>query len=135
ISPYLFYDDLKAALSWLEKAFGLEMAFTLPDPHGSIMHAEMKLYDGIIMMGPTNDEQNSKSPATLGGIHQSLYIYVDDVDAHHNQAKAAGATILFEPADQFWRDRMYSAHDMEGQQWTFAQHVKDIAAEDMKPDQ
>lgn len=133
ICPYLFYDDLKAALVWLEKAFGLETIFSLPDPQGTIMHAEMKLHEGIIMMGPTSDEQNCHSPAKLGGIHQSLYIYVDDVDAHYAQAKIKGARILCEPADQFWGDRMYAAQDLEGQQWTFAQHVKDIAPEDMKP--
>ena len=134
ICPYLFYDDINAALNWLEKAFGLETVFSIPDPQGAIMHAEMKLYDGIIMMGPTSDEQNCKSPKSLGAIHQSLYIYVDDVDAHYNQAKAANAKILMEPSDQFWGDRMYAVFDLEGQQWTFAQHVKDVAPEDMKPD-
>lgn len=134
ICPYLFYDDLKAAIDWLENAFGLENLFIIPDPQGAIMHAEMKLYDGIIMMGPTNEEQKCKSPKNLGAIHQSLYIYVDDVDAHYDQAKAAGATIIFEPADQFWGDRMYAALDLEGHQWTFAKHVKDVSPEDMEPD-
>ena len=60
-------------------------------------------------------------------------MYVDDVDAHFKRAKAAGATILEEPADQFYGDRRYGVEDPEGHQWFFATHVRDVAPEDMKP--
>lgn len=35
--------------------------------------------------------------------------------------------------DMFWGDRTYVAEDLEGHRWTFAEHVKDVAPEDMKP--
>lgn len=63
---------------------------------------------------------------------RTQYLFVEDVDAHFGRAKAAGAKILQEPADQFYGDRTYCAQDPEGHQWYFAQHVRDVAPEDMK---
>ena len=74
-----------------------------------------------------------QGPGKRGYVHGDVYIYVDDVDAHYEQAKAAGAKITQEPADQFYGDRRYMAEDPEGQHWTFATHVKDVAPEDMQP--
>jgi uncharacterized glyoxalase superfamily protein PhnB len=67
----------------------------------------------------------------LPGIHQSLYVYVDDVDAHFRNAVEAGAEPLTEPADMFWGDRMYAVKDLEGHHWSFAQHVRDVALQDL----
>ena len=71
--------------------------------------------------------------AGRGGATQLVYVYVDDVDKHFATAKAAGAGILGEPSDQFYGDRTYGAEDPEGHQWSFAQHVRDVAPEDMHP--
>jgi len=131
ITPYLYYENVAAALSWLGKAFGFHERMRMPGPEGSIMHAEMELADGVIMMGrPGPDYRN---PKRVGGVTQSLYVYVDDVDKHFIRAREAGAKILAEPADQFYGDRRYGAEDLEGHHWYFAQHVRDIAPEDMKP--
>jgi uncharacterized glyoxalase superfamily protein PhnB len=62
-----------------------------------------------------------------------LYEDVDDVDAHYEAAKAAGAHIFLELADQYYGDRTYGAEDPEGHQWSFAQHVRDVDPEDMHP--
>jgi uncharacterized glyoxalase superfamily protein PhnB len=134
ITPYLFYNDVKAASDWLSKAFGFTQRMEMPGPDGAIMHAEMTLHEALVMMGLASEEQGSKSPAQLDGINQSLYIYVDDLEAHCRQAQAAGAEITSEITQMFWGDKMYVAKDLEGHRWTFAQHVKDVAPEDMKPD-
>lgn len=62
------------------------------------------------------------------GHHQfsNLYVYVPDVDAHCRQAKAAGATIINEPEDQFYGDRRYTAEDVEGHTWHFATNIRDF---------
>jgi uncharacterized glyoxalase superfamily protein PhnB len=60
-----------------------------------------------------------------------LYVYVDDVDKHFEHARDAGATIIAEPEDQFYGDRRYGAEDLEGHHWYFAQHVRDVPAEDI----
>jgi uncharacterized glyoxalase superfamily protein PhnB len=129
----LFYEDVAGALEWLGKAFGFTERMRMPDPDGGIMHAEMDLSDARIMLGPESAEGGMRGPGQLGGVSQSLYVFVDDVDAHCAQARAAGATIVSEPETMFWGDRMYYAQDAEGHHWNFATHVKDVAPEDMKP--
>ena len=129
ITPYLLYNDVEAALNFLSTTFGFKERMRLPDEQGKIQHAEVELADGVVMMGnPGGDYQN---PKILGHTTQMLYVYVEDVDAHHARARAAGATIIQEPEDQFYGDRNYRSEDPEGHQWTFAQHVKDVALEDL----
>jgi PhnB protein len=131
ITPYLLYEDVASALAWLAQAFGLKERMRMPGPDGKISHAEMELDDGVVMMGcPGPDYRN---PKRTGHVTQELYVYVNDVDKHFECARAAGATILEKPADQFYGDRRYRAVDPEGHHWSFAQHVRDIAPEDMKP--
>ena len=64
-----------------------------------------------------------KSAGSLGALHAGVYVFVDDVDAHCAHARAAGASVLLEPGDQPWGDRMYCAVDPEGQFWMFAKHL------------
>ena len=129
ITPYLFYEDVAAAISWLTTAFGFNESFRLPGPDGKIAHAEMRLANGLIMMGcPGPAYQN---PKRLGHVTQNLYVYVDNVDAHFERARKARAQILEEPMDQFYGDRRYAAVDPEGHHWYFAEHVRDVSAEEM----
>ena len=131
IMPYLLYEDVGAALEWLSQAFGFEkhgQSFAGPD--GRLSHAEMRLGDGMLMMGcPGPTYQN---PKRLGHVTQHLYIYVEDADTHCEHARRAGATILQEPKDQFYGDRTYAASDPEGHTWYFAQHVRDVSPEEMQ---
>jgi PhnB protein len=131
ITPYLLYEDVASALAWLTQAFGFRERMRIPGPDGVVGHAEMELADGVIMLGHPGAAY--RSPKRLGGVTQHLYVYVDDVDKHFERARRAGATILAEPADQFYGDRRYGALDPEGHEWYFAQHVRDVAPEDMKP--
>jgi PhnB protein len=131
ITPYLLYEDVAAALAFLTRAFGFRERMRLPGPGGKIAHAEVELADGVVMMGcPGPDYRN---PRHLGGTTQNVYVYVDDVDKHFERARREGARILQEPADQFYGDRRYGAEDPEGHQWYFAQHVRDVAPEDLHP--
>jgi PhnB protein len=130
VTPYLYYQDVAAALRFLADAFGFHEKLRMPGPDGKVAHAEMTLGDGLVMMGcPGADYRN---PKRLGQTTQSLYVYVDDVDAHCARAKKAGAKIVDEPADQFYGDRRYGAAAPEGHHWYFATHVRDVAPEDLK---
>ena len=130
ITPYLLYENVSSAIDWLASAFGFVERMRVPGPDGKTAHAEMRLADGVIMMGcPGPEYQN---PKRLGHVTQNLYVYVDDVDAHFERAKKAGAKILEEPKDQFYGDRRYGAVDPEGHHWYFAQHVRDVPPQDMK---
>ena len=131
ITPYLLYEDVAASLAWLSDTFGFRERMRIPGPDGAITHAEMELADGVIMMGCPGPDY--RGPRKLGQVTQQLYVYVDDVDAHFERARKAGAVILAEPEDQFYGDRRYGAEDPEGHHWYFAEHVRDVAPEDLTP--
>jgi PhnB protein len=131
VTPYLYYEDVARALDWLAEAFGFRERMRLAGPDGRVTHAEMEIADGLVMMG--NPGPEFRSPRRLGQVTQNVYVYVDDVDRHFERARRAGATILAKPEDQFYGDRRYGAEDLEGHHWYFAQHVRDVAPEDLKP--
>jgi len=121
ITSNVFSDDLAAALEFLGKAFGFETRMSIPGPDGGVMHAEMQVADGVIMMSPTGGKEEWRSPRSLdGAVTQSLYVYVDALDEHCERARAAGAEIIEEPANQPYGDRRYGACDPEGHNWYFA---------------
>lgn len=130
VTPYLYYKDSAAALDFLTSAFGFTEKVRMPDQSGNVTHAEVALGDGVVMFGTPGEEY--KNPKELGATTQNIYVYVDDVDAHYEHAKAAGAEIVREPEDQFYGDRSYGAADPEGHEWYFATHVRDVSPEDME---
>jgi len=130
ITPYLYYENVSAALDWLVRVFGFRERMRMPGPDGKIVHAEVDLGDGVVMLGCPNAEY--RNPKRLGGVTQNVYVYVDHVDEHFQRAKRAGAKIFQEPADQFYGDRRYGTEDPEGHQWYFAEHVRDVSPEELK---
>jgi uncharacterized glyoxalase superfamily protein PhnB len=121
ITPYLLYQDAGAALEWLTKAFGFRETARMADENGSVGHAEMDVGNGaIVYLGSPDGYRN---PRSLGTRTALVYLYVDDLDAHHARARAEGAEIVEEPADQPYGDRRYAAADPEGQHWYFAQRL------------
>ena len=129
ITPYLLYEDVEAALEYLGLNYGFVERMRIPGEDGKPIHAKMELADGVIMMG--NPGPDYESPRRIGKSTQLIYVYVEDVDAHYEQAKAGGAVISTEPEDQFYGDRNYRTEDCEGHQWTFAQHVRDVSLDDL----
>jgi len=130
VTPYLLYHDCDAAIEFLTNALGFTERVKMPGQDGKTNHAELDLEGGVIMLG--NPGEDFKNPNELGGRTQLTYIYVDDVDAHYERAKAAGADIQREPEDQFYGDRSYSLQDPEGHSWSFATHTRDVSPEEMQ---
>lgn len=122
ITPYLLYEDAAAALDWLSAAFGFRERLRQAAPDGGVRHAEMELEDGVILLGCPGP--GYRNPARLGGVTQSLYVYVGDVDAHCRRARESGAKIIEEPGDQAYGDRRYGARDPEGHHWYFAAPIR-----------
>ncbi len=128
--PALSYRDPKTALDWLSRAFDFEvtMAIEGPDDDPTQCHYEMG-YEGRgrIMVGSEFNEWMRSPLSNNGANTTSTHVAVtSDVDAHCERARAAGATILVEPEDQFYGDRVYRCVDLEGHHWTFAHHVRDV---------
>jgi uncharacterized glyoxalase superfamily protein PhnB len=59
------------------------------------------------------------SPRVLGAATQALYVYVDDLEAHYERARLAGAQIVMPPQETDFGSREYHARDVEGHLWTF----------------
>lgn len=119
IYPCMFYQDAPAAITWLARAFGFQTLFEMPNPDGTIAHAELSLGAGVIMLGTAKPERGWKSPRDLPGVNQVVYIAIDDPDAHCATAKAAGAEIVAEPYNTDYGSREYAAKDPEGNYWSF----------------
>jgi len=132
IATSICYRDPQAALKWLEEAFGFEQTMVIVNDDGTIGHSEMRFGDGLIMVGREWDERH-RSPLGLGGVNtHSIHVQLDkDLDAHCERARAAGAVITREPADQFYGDRVYVAVDPEGHIWSFGQTFKAMSNEEM----
>ena len=127
----LFYQDPKAALAWLEKAFGFELSMLLEDAQGNLVHSQMSFGNGYVMIGQEWSADH-KSPRSVGGKNtQTVSIEIEsDIDAHFERAKAAGAVIDAAPETQFYGDRTYRCRDPEGHIWTVSQTVKTVSREE-----
>ncbi len=120
IFPAMRYRDADAAIDWLTRAFGFQEKAVYRDGDGAVQHAELTLGTGLIMLGQYSEEgwMGGHVPDALASTI-SLYLVVQDPDAHHDRAKAAGAQIVRELADQDYGSREYSARDLEGNLWSF----------------
>jgi uncharacterized glyoxalase superfamily protein PhnB len=127
------YQDSKAAFHWLEAAFGFEPLFVILDADGNLAHSEMTFGNSVVMVG-NEWSVDHKSPKSVGGKNtQTVHVQLaegEDVDAHCERAREAGAEILQEPETQFYGDRTYRARDPEGHIWTFG-----VTEKRMTPDE
>jgi uncharacterized glyoxalase superfamily protein PhnB len=129
IIPCLRYRDAQGAITFLCDAFGFERhAVFADDKDPSVVHHAQLVRNGcMIMLSSIQDSDYAakagmKTVAEAGGNTQAPYLVIDDVDAHADRARAAGAEIFFEPADQDYGGRVYSARDPEGNAWSFGSY-------------
>ena len=122
VVPQLPYADVPAAIDFLERGFGFREILEARIEHPNGIHAELELGEARIMLGGPGDH-GTHPPAAGAGASCHLTCYVDDVDAHFESARAAGATILVALADTSWGERCYEALDPEGHRWRFHQFL------------
>ena|SRR2546422_8656606 len=132
ITPYLAYDDAPAAIAFLCAAFGFEERYRLEMPDGRIGHAELEFRGNLLMLASSYPEMGFASPAKLPSVHSQVHIDVEDVDAHCVRARAAGATIASDPADQPHGDRSYRAVDPEGHRWSFSTRLREMTPDEIR---
>ena len=123
VTPYLTVTGVANLLEFLKQAFDATVVECMKRPDGTVMHAEARIGDSIVMMGEAQGDWKPKP--------SNLYVYVKDVDAVYRQALRAGATSLREPANQFYGDRSGGVQDASGNQWWIATHVEDVAKDEM----
>jgi len=122
IMPAMRYKDARAAIDWLCSVLGFTKHAAYEGPDGKIMHAELALGGGMIMLGEARDDEYGKgfkTPAELGGMEtRSTYIVVADADAVYARAQAAGATIVRAIKDTDYGSREFTVKDPEGNSWS-----------------
>ena len=116
VVPWRTYDDAHGAIAFLESAFGAERHVFETADDGSVAHAELRFGNGIVMVGSAKPDL----PATrgAGAPGEGIYVVVDDIDAHYERARDAGAEIVSELRDLGY-SREYSASDPEDNRWHF----------------
>ena len=141
IVPMIAYADAAGAIDWLTRAFGFteREGQRHTDEHGTVTHAELE-HDGAIVMlatpnadyqGPRRHRETCEAarrwqdnPWVIDG----LFVEVDDVDAHHARAVAAGSTVIRPLEDVASAGlRLYTAEDLEGHRWMFGQPLTPTA--------
>jgi uncharacterized glyoxalase superfamily protein PhnB len=124
ILPHIVYQNLSEAISWLTRVFGFKELYRYGDgPSGAQMiagRAPIQLHQA----------REQSSPAQLGYGTQSLTIFINDVDQHYAHAKAAGAKIFEEPHETVYGEYQYGAADIDGHQWLFSRHARDLSPEE-----
>jgi uncharacterized glyoxalase superfamily protein PhnB len=121
IIPYLYYPDAAKALDFLVDAFGFEVISAYRDDDENVLTAQLRTGDGVVMIGPGMDGFGTRGVQDPDWATTRMFVYVNDVDAHYERARAAGARIVSEPAMHFSDNKIYVAADSGGQQWIFAE--------------
>jgi PhnB protein len=131
VSPSLTCKNAALAIDFYKSVFGATEIMRMPGPEGKIMHAELKIGDSVIFV---NDELPGVAEAPAPGVTPStyLFLYTDDVDTVYHRAVSMGAKVAMPLDNMFWGDRYGKVVDPFGHQWGVAQHVEDVAPDEMK---
>jgi PhnB protein len=124
VTPFLNVKGVVKLIDFLKAALGAEEVMRMPGPGGAVVHAEVSIGNSRMMLGEVMGPEQQPSSSYF-------YVYVNDVDGLHKRAVSAGATVVSQPADQFWGDRMGTVRDPFGNLWSIATHKEDPTPEEM----
>ena len=123
VIPVLVYPDVRAAVAWLETAFGFAERVRIGEDH----RAQLSFGDGAVIVA---DVRHAQRPPRPGEVTHTVVVRVEDARAHCEHARAGGARIHMEPTDFEYGERQYSAEDLAGHRWTFSETLADVAPEE-----
>jgi uncharacterized glyoxalase superfamily protein PhnB len=123
VIPVLVYPDVRAAVAWLERAFGFAERVRIGEDHRS----QVNVGEGAVIIA---DVRHDRRPPREGEETHRVMVRVEDARAHCENARAHGARILREPTDFEYGERQYEAEDLAGHRWTFSETLVDVAPED-----
>ncbi len=122
VVPCMRYRDAPSAIEWLARVFGFEKHLVVPGPGDTIVHAQLVLGGGMLMLGSATDTafgQRIRQPDEIGGFEtQSPYLVVADADAVLGRVKAAGGTVVLDIKDEDYGGRGFTCLDLEGHLWS-----------------
>ncbi|WP_309398543.1 VOC family protein [Cerasicoccus maritimus] len=120
-----------AALEHYPKAVNAELVQKFAMPNGDIVHATLKIQDTLVYLSEEFPQWKALSPKTLGGCPSLICLQVEDPDAAHAQAVAAGAEVIDPVQDYLWGERGGVVVDPFGYRWAFTKHIEDVSEEEM----
>ena len=123
VIPCLRYRDALAAIDWFVDVIGFERRLVVPNPDGTIAHAELFYGGGMIMLGTAPSIEFGEfltQPREIDGmVTQTGYIVVDDADVVCDRVKASGCVIVIDVKDEDYGGRSFTCRDLELNVWTF----------------
>lgn len=124
VTPVLIYPDVRAAVEWLESAFGFGERVRIGDDH----RAQLRVgTDGAVVVA---DARGSQVAPESGVVTHLVKLRVEDVDAAVARARNAGARVLEEPTTWEYGERSCVVSDLAGHQWELTQTVRDVEPEE-----
>jgi uncharacterized glyoxalase superfamily protein PhnB len=120
----LVYPDVRAAVTWLETAFGFEERVRVGEAHRAQLHVGE---DGALIIADTRGQQVAPS---AGSVTHLIKVRVPDVDAAFTRARDAGARVMDEPASHEYGERSCTLEDLAGHRWELTQTVRDVEPEE-----
>ena len=132
VFSYLCVPDAQAAADFYSHVFGAVEDFRLTEPGGRIGHVELKLGPVTLMLAEEYPEYGIRSPLAYGGNGSCIHLHVDDADALARRAIEAGATMVSEPADQFYGERSCRIRDPFGHEWLLGHEIEKLTPEEMQ---
>lgn len=132
VSAMLTVSNIRAAVSFYQKAFGFSKRAIMNGPDGKPIHAELTLRGTTLMLGPENDAMRKRSAESVGASPTGLFIYVENVDKVVDKATKLGATSQGPVMDMFWGDRCGTIVDPDGYTWMIGTHKAEPTAKEMK---
>ena len=124
VTPVLIYPDVRAAVAWLETAFGFEERVRIGEAHRSQLAVGQ---DGAVIVA---ESRGQKVPPTAGSATHVIKIRVPDVDAAFVRARQAGGRVMEEPTSHSYGERSCSVEDLAGHRWELTQTVRDVEPEE-----
>jgi len=130
VTPYLTCKDAAKAIEFYKSAFGATELMRMTGPGTKIGHAELKIGDSHVFV---SDEFPGMNAAPTPGVKGAcgIFLYLENVDAAFNRAVSGGATVDMPLTNQFWGDRYGKITDPFGHNWGLAQHVEDVAPDEI----
>jgi PhnB protein len=132
VSVNLNVADIKAAVSFYQKAFGFAKRGIMNGPDGKPIHAELTLRGTTLMLSPESPQRGARSAKTLGGSPVSLYLLTENADKTFAKALKHGATSVMPVTDMFWGDRSGTVTDPDGNNWMIGTHREEPTPQEMK---
>lgn len=124
VTPYLVVQEAATLIEFLKQAFEAREIRRTLHPEGSIMNAEVRIGDSVVMVSEARGE--------FKPMPSSIYLYVENTDATYKRALQSGGTSMMEPEDEFYGDRNAGVKDPTGNHWWIATHQEDVSPEEME---